>query len=122
MIIRTLEETFGRPLCVYDRFRSSRHMAENSFTTDIVLALFPMVSEINSAGISSIMKPFYTVVVNLAIGRRKHTTDNCISFVNILLGTCNEIVCERLDDLLATMSKAIEFCIFSSPNALENAP
>src|SRR5687768_3352491 len=122
MIIRTLEETFGRPLCVYDRFRSSRHMAKNSFTTDIVLALFPMVGEINSARISSIMKPFYAVVVNLSIGRRKHATNNGISFIDILLRARNEIVCEWLDDLLMPMTKAIDFCIFPSSNALKNTP
>src|SRR5436190_22455439 len=97
-------------------------MTDHSLSAHIVFAAAPVMKKINSTRVSFAAKLVQPRVFNLPIGSSKHTTHHSISFVDILLSSCNKIVGKRFCDLFSLKPKAINLGKFSRGDALQNSP
>src|SRR5687767_14652799 len=64
----------------------------------------------------------YILIINVPNGSREYSTDNRITFVDVLLCPCYEIICQWLNRHSSRVSQTVDLCFLFGCYAFENAP
>src|SRR5688500_14885028 len=101
--------SFRRLLRQRNGFLASSDVAENGFCANKIFSVIPIVDDVHATGVGFFVKPLEIRVRKVSVSAGKHSTDNSITFIDVLLHTSNNIICHWLNHSRLPYTQAVDF-------------